>query len=116
VTTIKVVPFEIPTYPNVITDHKVTGLFDVQYMFDSNWTQAEENAMDAWLCHNCTKNFIFCKTVHQLIAGGCMDNATDWQYRQDDDNMLNEPYSEFFVKLYNDDRMLFEMVWLSHLK
>lgn len=114
--TIKVLPFVIAEHPVVVTDHKLIRLFDVQYKFDQEWTQAEEDTMDAWLCHNCTKNFIFSKETHQLIAGGCANNATDWQYRHSSIGTPNNSYSEFFVKLYNDDRMLFEIVWLSHLK
>ncbi len=116
VANIKTSPFEIITYPTVVTDHKLIGMFDVQYKFEDDWTQTEENIMDAWLCHNCTKNFIFSKESHQLIAGGCANNVTDWEYRNSVIGSPNEIYSEFFVKLYNDDRMLFEMVWLSHLK
>lgn len=108
-------PFFIPEYPSITTDHRIIGLFDVQYTFDQNWSQDEEYAMDAWLCHNCTRNFIFCKETHQLIAGGCLDNAADWKYRHSEKGEANESFGKFFIKLTNDDRMLFEMVWLSHL-
>lgn len=109
------IPFVIKEYPKITTDHRLIGLFDIQYTFDQDWSPLEESVMDAWLCHNCTKNFIFSKETHQLLAGGCVDNEADWEYRNSDNSVENEPYSKFFIKLYNIDRMLFEMVWLSHL-
>lgn len=111
-----IIPFVIAEYPDVTYEYKIIGTFDIQYTFDENWSKTEEDIMDAWLCHNCNSNFIFSKQTDQIIAGGCVNNATDWEDRHSKNGIANELFSNYFVRLHNADKMLFEMVWLSHFK
>lgn len=108
-------PFELGEYPYTTTDSKIIGMFDIQYEFDY-FTDEDETVMDAWLCHNCTKNFIFFKNMSQQIAGGHNDPKADWEYRQSADGEPHDILATHYIRLHTADIMLFEMVWLSHLQ
>lgn len=108
-------PFKPSEYPEVTTSAKVIGLFNIQYKFE-NFTDDDEHTMDAWLCHNCTRNFIFFKETNQTIAGGHSNPLQDWEYRHSSNGEQNETMATHYIRLDNADRMLFEMVWLSDLQ
>jgi hypothetical protein len=90
------------------------GTFDKLYHFKEDWSNDEETIMAEWLCVNCTKNFIFSKLTSTILAGGASnpeDAIIFWKKRKKYYHGTN--ILEYFVKLYKEDTIAFELVWLT---
>lgn len=110
--------FRIENRPAIYTEDKdgddlssSLGAFDKMYYFDDNWTEENVLTLAKWLSFNCTKNFIFSKSETRIIAGGSTDHIQAWNNR---DSYYNElVIAQYYIKLYKEDVIAFEMVWLT---
>jgi hypothetical protein len=88
------------------------GTFDKLYYFHDSWTKTQEDKLSSWLSLNCTKNFIFMKLNSTILAGGNVDNAYEWNTHKKKRRQQIDA-SDYFIKLYQSDVIMFEMVWLT---
>lgn len=93
------------------TKHRELGVFDKLYVIDQTLSDGQEEQLGEWLSLNCTKNFIMTKNTTQIYAGGSSDNAEGWASRHIPG--YHDERREYMVKLYKQDILLFEMVWLT---
>ena len=91
--------------------HRDLGMFDKLYVIEQNLTDDEEEQLGEWLSMNCSKNFIMTKQTSKIYAGGYHDNIAGWASRHIVG--YNEEQRDYQVKLYQEDVVLFEMVWLT---
>lgn len=87
------------------------GTFDKLYHFHESWTDEQELALCEWLSLNCTLNFIFVKYEVGILAGGNTDNAEFWTAKK---HRRRIKINDYFIKLYETDVTMFEMVWLTN--
>ena len=93
------------------TKHTHLGVFDKIYVIEQNLTDDEEEQLGEWLSMNCSKNFIMTKRTDTIYAGGCHDNQSGWANRHS--SFYYDEQREYHVKLYKEDIVLFELVWLT---
>ena len=93
------------------TKHNHLGVFDKIYVIEQTLTDDEEEQLGEWLSMNCSKNFIMTKQTNKIYAGGCHDNLSGWASR----NIIGfrDEQRDYHIKLYQQDVVLFEMVWLT---
>ena len=93
------------------TKHPELGVFDKLYHVKCDLTGEQEDQLGEWLSTNCTKNFIMSKNTSSIFAGGCTDNANAWWDRHT--GTAFNVHTEYYIKLYKPDLILFELVWLT---
>ena len=91
--------------------HEQRGVFDKLYHIKCSLTTDQEEAIAYWLSHNCTENFIFTKNTSVIMAGGSTNHQVAWARRKHN-RSLSET-NDYYIKLYKNDLLLFEMVWLT---
>jgi hypothetical protein len=87
------------------------GSFDKLYYFHEYWKIEQEQILCEWLSLNCTLNFIFVKYQSGIIAGGNVDNAAFWIAKKRRSRLY---VTDYFLKLYEADVTMFELVWLTN--
>jgi hypothetical protein len=91
------------------------GAFDKLYHFHDLWTPHQEYALAEWLSLNCTANFIFVKLQIGVLAGGTENNSSYWSaIKTKKWNSTPLTLDDYFLKLYEADVIMFEMVWLTN--
>lgn len=93
------------------TKHSHLGVFDKIYVIEQCLTDDEEEQLGEWLSMNCSKNFIMTKHTNKIYAGGCHDNMSGWASRHIVG--FRDETRDYHIKLYKEDMVLFEMVWLT---
>jgi hypothetical protein len=93
------------------TKHDYIGVFDKLYHIEDDLTDEQEIQLGEWLSTNCTRNFIMSKKTNSIFAGGCANNESAWLNRHNAGPF--DVIREYYIKLYNSDVTLFELVWLT---
>lgn len=86
-------------------------MFDRMYLV-RQLSSDEVEHMALWLCHNCTKNFVFTENSSRMLAGGSTNPLLGWQRRKTDEHDRMATTDGYYIKLDQEDTAFFDLSWL----